>query len=366
MKTLLGDPLYRRHLEARGRTQCALIGYSDSNKESGICSSRFAVYRAQADLATALAAANERSVIFHARGGSIARGGSRIDSLVRTAPAGTVNGVLRLTEQGEVINQSYGLKPIAMRTLERAFNALALSLGGAVAGCAAKPEQLQFATRLAVVSRQAYRRFVHADPEFYAWFQAVTPIDVISRMQIGSRPAVRPGKEGFDALRAVPWVFAWTQSRHMLPAWFGAGSGLHAAVAELGLEVARSAYNEWNFFTTLIDDLEASLSRADLDIAAAYEELAESRQRHFGVKLREEFGLVVEQVLAIKQTKTLLDRDQTMQRSIELRNPYVDPVNLLQVDLLRRWRDSGREDRDLFESLLACIAGIAEGLQSTG
>jgi phosphoenolpyruvate carboxylase len=366
MKTLLGDPLYRRHLDARGRTQCALIGYSDANKEGGICSSRFAAYRAQAELSTALAAADERHVIFHARGGSIARGGSRIDTLVRTAPAGTVNGVLRLTEQGEVINQSYGLKPIAMRTLERAFNALALSIGGAVTGSVAKPGQLQFASRLAVVSRQAYRRFVHADADFYAWFQAVTPIDVITRMQIGSRPAERPGKEGFDALRAVPWVFAWTQSRHMLPAWFGAGSGLRTAVEELGIETARSAYGEWNFFTTLIDDLEASLSRADLDIAAAYEDLAESRQRHFGVKLREEYTLVVEQVLAIKQTRMLLDRDQTMQRSIELRNPYVDPVNLLQVDLLRRWRDSGRQDRDLFESLLACIAGIAEGLQSTG
>jgi phosphoenolpyruvate carboxylase len=274
MKTLLGDPLYRRHLEARGRTQCALIGYSDTNKESGICAARFAAYRAQADLSTALAAANERSVIFHARGGSIARGGSRIDSLVRTAPAGSVNGVLRLTEQGEVINQSYGLKPIAMRTLERAFNALALSIGGAASGTVASPEQLQFVTRLASVSRQTYRRFVHADAEFYAWFQAVTPIDVISRMHIGSRPAVRPGKEGFDALRAVPWVFAWTQSRHMLPAWFGAGFGLRTAVDELGLEVARSAYKEWNYFTTLIDDLEASLVRADLAIAAAYEDLA--------------------------------------------------------------------------------------------
>ena len=366
MKILLGDPLYRRHLDARGRTQCVLIGYSDANKESGICAARFAAYRAQADLSTVLAAANERHVIFHARGGSIARGGSRIDSLVRTAPAGTVNGVLRLTEQGEVINQGYGLKPIAMRTLERAFNALAMSLGGAVTGTTASAEQLKFATRLGSVSRQTYRRLVNTDADFYSWFQAVTPIDVIARMQIGSRPAVRPGKEGFDALRAVPWVFAWTQSRHMLPAWFGAGTGLRTAIDELGLEVACASYNGWNYFTTLIDDLEASLSRADLDIAAAYEELADARQRHFGVKLREEFALLVEQVLAIKQTTALLDRDQTMQRSIELRNPYVDPVNLLQVDLLRRWRETGRQDRDLFESLLACSAGIAEGLQSTG
>jgi phosphoenolpyruvate carboxylase len=230
----------------------------------------------------------------------------------------------------------------------------------------ASAEQLQFVTRLAAVSRQTYRRFVHADAEFYAWFQAVTPIDVITRMHIGSRPAVRPGKEGFDALRAVPWVFAWTQSRHMLPAWFGAGLGLRTAVEELGLEVARSAYKEWNYFTTLIDDLEASLVRADLAIAAAYEDLAEDRHRPFGVKLREEFQQVLEQVLSIKQITALLERDPTLQRSIELRNPYVDPINLLQVDLLRRWRETDRQDRDLFESLLACIAGIAEGLQSTG
>jgi phosphoenolpyruvate carboxylase len=365
MRTLLGDPLYRRHLESRGRTQCALIGYSDSNKESGICASRLAAYRAQAELSAALAAADERHVIFHARGGSIARGGGRVDSLVRTAPPGTVNGVLRLTEQGEVINQSYGLRPIAMRTLERAFHALASSLGGA-GNVAPSSEMMNFAVRVSSVSRQHYRRFVHADAEFYAWFQAVTPIDVIARMQIGSRPALRPGKEGFEALRSVPWVFAWTQSRHVLPAWYGAGFGLRTAIDELGIEVARASYADWPFFTTLIDEIETSLARADLEIAAFYDELASAAHKPFAARVREEFQLVREQVLAIKQTGALLDRDPTMQRSIELRNPYVDPINLLQVDLLRRWRETGRQDRELFEALLACTAGIAEGLQSTG
>jgi phosphoenolpyruvate carboxylase len=278
-----------------------------------------------------------------------------------------VNGVLRLTEQGEVINQSYGLRPIAMRTLERAFNALMLSIGGAATGGEATAEQMRFAARLATVSRQHYRRFVHGDAGFYSWFQAVTPIDVIARMQIGSRPAVRPGREGFDALRAVPWVFAWTQSRHMLPAWYGAGMGLKTAIDELGLDVARSAYDQWAYFTTLIDDLETSLARADLDIASAYESLADARQgKPYSLGLREEFEQVRLQVLEIKQISALLDRDQTLQRAIELRNPYVDPINLLQVDLLRRWRETGGQDRELFESLLACTAGIAEGLQSTG
>jgi len=366
MRTLLGDPLYRRHLDARGRTQCAALGYSDANKESGLCASRFAMFRAQAELTAALSAANERFVIFHARGGSIARGGGRIDSLVRTAPAGTINGVLRLTEQGEVINQGYGLRPIAMRTLERAFHSLTLGLGGTATGMNASAPQLEFAARVAAVSRQHYRRFVHGDADFYTWFNEVTPIDVIARMQIGSRPAVRPGKEGFDALRAVPWVFAWTQSRHMLPAWYGAGLGLKTAIDELGLDVARSAYAEWNFFTALIDDLEAALARADLDIAAAYEGLAGPRLSSFAVRTREEFELVRQQVLEIKQMAALLDREATLQRAIELRNPYVDPINLLQVDLLRRWRETGRQDREIFEALLACTAGIAEGLQSTG
>jgi phosphoenolpyruvate carboxylase len=366
MRVLLGDPLYRRHLDAHGRTQCVLVGYSDSNKESGICASRFATHRAQAELSAALAAANERHVIFHARGGSIARGGSRVDSLVRTAPEGTINGVLRMTEQGEVINQGYGLKPIAMRTMERAFNALTSSLGGAATGVSVKEAHQAFAARLATESRDAYRRLVHDEPEFYGWFQSVTPIDVISRMQIGSRPAMRPGKDGFEALRAVPWVYAWTQSRHMFPAWYGAGQGLETTTRELGLDLAREAYRQWNFFTALIDDLEASLARADLEIAAAYEQLAPAGLARFGARLREEFARVCGQVLSIKQIDVLMDRDPTLQRSIELRNPYVDPMNLLQVDLLRRWRESGRQDRDLFEGLLACTAGIAEGLQSTG
>ena len=366
MRTLLGDPLYRRHLEARGRTQCVALGYPDASKESGFFAARFAVFRAQAELSAALSAGNERYVIFHARGGSIAGGGGRVDSLVRTAPAGTINGVLRLTEQGEAINQGYGLRPIAMRTLERAFHALALGIGGAAAGMNVSAPQLEFATRVAAVSRRHYLQFVHGDADFYTWFNDVTPIDVITRMQIGSRPAVRPGKEGFDALRAVPWVFAWTQSRHMLPAWYGAGMGLKTAIDELGLGVARTAYAEWNFFSSLIDDIEASLARADLDIAAAYESLAAPRLTTFAARARQEFELVRQQVLEIKQMEALLDRETTLQRAIALRNPYVDPINLLQVDLLRRWRETGREDRGMFEALLACTAGIAEGLQSTG
>jgi phosphoenolpyruvate carboxylase len=368
MRELLDDARYRRHLEARGRKQCVLIGYSGSNKEAGLCASRFAIHEAQRSLAQVLTADHESHVIFHARGGSIARGGGRIDALVRSAPAEAVNGVLRLTEQGELVQQSYGLRPIAMRTLERAFNALSLCTFAARNGTLASDdsERLACAATIAAESRVAYRRLVHGEPAFYEYFRHVTPIDVIERMQIASRPVYRPELEGLEALRAVPWVFAWTQSRHMLPGWYGAGSGLKAAIERFGLPLLRNAYANWFFLRNLIDDIEAMLARADLEIAHAYNVLAPTPLHRFFAEIRREYTAARQHVLEVKDYAALLDGDPTLQRALQLRNPYVDPMNLMQVDLLRRWRAGGREDRDLFEALLASIGGIAQGLQSTG
>jgi phosphoenolpyruvate carboxylase len=368
MHDLLTDPIYRRHLEARGRRQCVLIGYSDSNEEDGPCASRFATHQAQRTLARALATQSESFVIFHARGGSIARGGGRVDAMVRAAPLEALNGMLRFTEQGESIQQSYGLRPIAMRTLERAFNALGTSTSGARRGTVAadRAEHLECAATMAAASREAYRQLVHGDREFYDYFRAVTPIDVIERMQIGSRPVQRPERGALDSLRAVPWVFAWTQTRHMLPGWFGAGAGLAAAVKQHGEALVRATYADWFFMRNLIDDVEAMLGRTDLEIANAYNSLAPAPLHRFFDTIRREYAAAREQVLAIKGCKALLDSDPTLQRAIQLRNPYVDPMNLMQVDLLRRWRVTHRHDRDLFEALLASIGGIAQGLQSTG
>jgi phosphoenolpyruvate carboxylase len=368
MQELLAEPLYRRHLEAHGRTQCVLIGYSDGNKEGGLCASRFATHQAQRALAQTLAAADERHVVFHARGGSVARGGGRIDALVKAAPAGAINGVLRLTEQGEAVQQSYGLRPIAMRTLERAFSALSLATSAANRGLLAPdaPSHLECAGTVAAASRDAYQALVYAETDFYDYFRAVTPIDVIERMQIGSRPVHRSETEGLDGLLPVPWVFAWTQTRHMIPGWYGAGTGLGAAIAQCGLGQLRDAYTNWFFLRNLVDDIETMLARVDLEIALAYDILATAPLRRFFPRIRSEYTLACEHILAIKGSKTLLDSEPTLQRSIRLRNPYVDPMNLMQVDLLQRWRASGRRDRDLFEALLASISGIAQGLQSTG
>ncbi len=369
IQELLADPLYRRHLDSRGRRQCVVIGYSDVNKEVGLGAARVTLFRAQRALAQVLHAAQEEQVVFHARGGSVARGGGRIDALVRAAPAGAVNGVLRLTEQGEVVGQNYGLRPIALRTLERAFNALtgAVSVARRGTPVAEDPRHLECAELLARSSRAAYQRLVNEDAAFFDFFRAVTPIDVIERMQIGSRPAYRPGTaEGLESLRAVPWVFAWTQSRHMLPGWYGVGSGLRAVIDTHGLALAQECHARWFFFRSLIDDAEAMLARTDLEIAAAYNELAPSGLRHYLEQIGAEFARARSAVLELKQQRELLDGDATMQRGVQLRTPYVDPMSLMQIDLLRRWRASGRADRDLFEALLASIGGIAQGLQSTG
>jgi phosphoenolpyruvate carboxylase len=366
---LLADPLYRRHLDAHGRRQCVLIGYSDSNKEGGICASRVAIHQAQHELAQALASAGVRHVLFVGRGGSLARGGGRVEALVKAAPAGAIDAVLRIREQGATVKQGYGLRPIAMRTLERAFNALALTTAAQRRGelPADAAEQLEIAALLAAESRSAYRDLVYTEAPFYDFFQAVTPIDVIERMQLGARSVHRSEKAGIAGLLPVPWVFAWSQARYMLPGWYGTGTGLAAAVARFGLPRLREAYAGWFFLRNLIDDVETMLARADLEIAHYYEALAaEGLRDYYAARIRTEYDLTCAQVLAVKESGALLDSDPTMQRSIRLRNPYVDPMNLMQVDLLQRWRAGGRDDRDLFEALLATVAGIAQGLQSTG
>jgi phosphoenolpyruvate carboxylase len=367
---LLAEPVYRRHLEAHDRRQCVLIGYSDSNKEGGLCASRYAIHQAQRALAQTPAGGGERYLIFHARGGSIPRGGSRIDALVRSAPAGAIDGNLRVREQGETVKQGYGLRPIAMRTLERAFNAVSLATAAAndTTGrglvTAPEAEHLECAATLAQASREAYRRLVYGDGEFHDYFRAVTPIDVIERMQVGSRPVHREAGRGIEGLLPVPWVFAWTQTRHMLPGWYGAGAGLAAAIGRHGTARMRAAYSEWFFLRSLIDDVETMLARADLEIAAAYDVLVPEPLRRFSTEIRAEYARATEHVLALKGTQELLDGEPTLQRSIRLRNPYIDPMNLMQVDLLQRWRAGGRIDRDLFEALLTSAGGIAQGLQS--
>jgi phosphoenolpyruvate carboxylase len=370
MRQLLADPVYQLHLAARGNRQCVHIGYTEGSRDSGFMATRLAAHDAQRELAATLAQAGVQAVLVHARGGSVPRGGSRIDALVTAAPPDSINGILRLTEQGETVSQSYGLRPNAMRTLERAFSALSLATAARQRGTVRAEQAAQHAcvATAAASSQACWRALVLGDREFYDYFRAVTPIDVIERMQIGSRTIYEGSRNAsaVQSIRSTPWVFAWSQSRHMIPGWYGSGTGLAAAVTAQSLAAVQDCYASWPFFTLLVDDLERMLARTDLRLARHYDGLANPSLLRFASVVQTEYTLACEQVLQIKQATELLDNERTLQRAIQLRNPYVDPMHLMQVDLLRRWRASLREDEDLFRALLASVSGIAQGLQTTG
>ena len=362
---LLAEPVYRRHLAGRDRRQIVMVGYSDSNKDGGLAASRWALQRAQAALAEALESADVELTVFHGRGGTISRGGGKAHRAILAAPPAAAAGRLRSTEQGEAIDRNFGLRAIALRHLERLAGATALATVGPP-DAALPVEWSGVMDEIARDSRAAYRELVYGGEQFVAYFRDATPIDVIERMRIGSRPASRRAGSGLDNLRAIPWVFAWTQSRHLLPGWYGLGSGLAAAVERHGRQRLAEMAATWRFFADLLEDAEMVLGKSDLAIAERYARLAGVDGAPIFARIRREFDLTEELVLAITGSEALLDRDPWLQRSILLRNPYVDPMSLLQVDLLERWREAGRGDDDLFEALLTTVHGIAGALQNTG
>jgi phosphoenolpyruvate carboxylase len=370
VRTLLEEPFYRAHLAERGMHQMVMIGYSDSNKDAGIGASRWALQRAQAALVAATARSGVDLTFFHGRGGSVSRGGGKITSAILSAPAGSVRGRYRMTEQGEAINAKYGLRGIAMRTLEQTVSAVALATALPHPPDAREAGWTSIMDDIARDSRAAYRALVYDDARFVEYFRRATPIDVIQRMEMGSRPASRQGSDEqsgeIERLRAIPWVFAWTQSRHLLPGWYGLGTALDRAAERHGAATLGEMAREWPFLRALVDDVEMVLATADLAIAARYACLAgELGDRYFPL-IRAEFDRTVANVLGLKHETALLDSDPALQRSILLRNPYVDPMSLLQIDLLERWRAEGRPDNEMFRALLASVRGIAQGLQSTG
>ena len=366
METLLADRSYRGHLESRGLRQMIMIGYSDSNKDGGLVASRWALRNGEKALVKVMRAADVNLTLFHGRGGTISRGGGKVHRAVLAAPKGAVNGQLRVTEQGEIINAKFGVRGIALRTLEQAAGATALATYIEPKPLAKSLQSQAVMEQLAEVARSHYRELVYATPELVDYFRQATPIDVIERMQIGSRPASRRSGKGIESLRAIPWVFAWTQSRLVLPGWYGVGQGLEAVEAQFGLERLRSLHQEWPFFANMIDDVEMVLAKADMNIAERYADLADSSTRPLFDDISTAFERTVDIVLRIKGSDNLLDSDPALQRSIRLRNPYTDPISLLQVDLLRRWRATDRTDEQLLEALFASVRGIAQALKNTG
>ncbi len=365
IEALLEQAAYRNHLQARGERQVVMVGYSDSNKDSGIVSSRWALQEAQRKLLETGAREGVEIVFFHGRGGTVSRGGGNLVNGILGAPAGSINGYMRLTEQGEVINQKYGVRPIALRNLELITGAtLSHSLRSRAPAGAGDAGRIMHC--MAQVSRQKYRSLVYDNRSFPAFFRAITPIDVIERLTIGSRPASRRSGEGIGNLRAIPWVFSWAQTRIGFPGVFGMGAALQQAVTEFGIEALRSLLAEWRFFRALVEDVEMVLAKSELGIGQRYAGLVPSSHAGLFEPIVEEFKLATRWILELKQSAQLLDDQRTLQRNIRLRNPYVDPLHMLQIDLLQRWRAGDRKDEDLLKALMSTVSGISLGIQNTG
>ena len=347
-----------------------MVGYSDSGKDGGYLTAQWEIYRAQEDLARIAEARGVELTVFHGRGGSAGRGGGPTHAGILAQPRGAVDGRLKLTEQGETIAFKYGLPGLAERNLEAAVSGTLLTMFPDVTGL--EPPNAgarDTMDELAGVALSTYRRLVWDDPAFPAFFRSFTPVDELALLEIGSRPASRPEAAAageLEALRAIPWVFAWTQNRCLLPAWYGCGSAFSA----YGLEGERLAwlrrlYAEWPFFRALVENLEMTLAKSSFEIAASYVSLVPTggdRER-FWAELSAEHRRTVNAVLTVVEANELLDRHPVVQRSIRLRNPYVDPMNAIQVELLRAWRAGDEAAR---RPLLRSIAGIAAALRNTG
>ncbi|MGH2861770.1 MAG: phosphoenolpyruvate carboxylase [Solirubrobacteraceae bacterium] len=373
LETLLATPVYREALRAVGDHQEIMIGYSDSNKDVGYVGSGWGTYRAQRRIAEVLRRHSVSWIFFHGRGGSIGRGGGRTNDAILALPPGTVDGRLKMTEQGEVLTAKYNVGEIAHRELELTTSATLLASAAALIDEHLRPSKPhpglyeQVVEEMARTSEAVYRRLVHEDPDFVEFFLSVTPVEEVSRLRLGSRPARRHQTGDIDDLRAIPWVFAWTQSRIVLPAWLGLGTALREARVRHGLPTLQAMAAEWPFFSALIANAEMGASKADPGIARRYIALwdnIEARDRIWG-GLDAELELTRAELVTIRGGSRLLDSEPVLQSSIDRRNPYVDPLSFIQIELLRR-RRRGDTDEELTRLSLLVINGIASGLRNTG
>jgi phosphoenolpyruvate carboxylase len=369
---LWADAAYAAHLRRRGKVQEVMVGYSDSNKDGGYLAANWFLYRAQKEMSRVADEAGVKLRFFHGKGGTIDRGGGASYRSLRAQPHAAHGGRLRITEQGEVISLKYSNPVIAQRNLEQLTSAV-------IAGqCLPERQTTELAAweqemeRLARLSFEFYQRLVYQTPGFAEYFWQATPIDLVEHLRLGSRPSRWQPTDDIRQLRAIPWVFAWTQSRHLLSAWYGVGHALHEfeRQAPNGLAKLRDMHRNWPFFRTLVDNAEVSLAKADLGISRQYAALvrcAGVRKKIFGL-IEAEHARSVQMVLAVTQRGALLENQPTLAQSIRLRNPYVDPLNLLQIRFLSVWRRAGEKRRQepLRRLLALTVKGVASGMKSTG
>jgi phosphoenolpyruvate carboxylase len=365
MRQLWDDAEYRAHLKTRDDIQEIMLGYSDSNKDGGYLAANWFLNRAQKDLAQLADDCGVKLRFFHGKGGSIDRGGGASHRSLRAQPFAAHGGRIRITEQGEVVSLKYSNAAIAQRNLEQLTTAVI------AANCLPPredPAKLADWERamddIARLSFDFYRRLVYRTPEFEEYFWSATPIDLIEHLRIGSRPSRRQQTTDLRQLRAIPWVFAWTQSRHLLSAWYGIGHALEKFGA---LEKLREMYAVWPFFAALLDNAEMSLAKTDLYIAGRYASLVQDasvRRKIFSL-IEDEHKRSVRMVLGVNQRSALLADQPVLAESIRLRNPYIDPLNYLQIRFLPRWRRN-KENEAVRRLLALTVNGIAFGMKSTG
>ena len=371
LESFFAQPAYRRHLERRGRRQTVMVGYSDSNKHDGYLTAHWELHLAQRAL-SALCRRNDVSLtFFHGRGGTVGRGGGPANRAVLAQPPESVGGRLRLTEQGETVTTRYANPQLARRHLEQLAHAVIFTSGKRTPPGPSRGGAWQEAmTALSPLAQRAYRGLVESR-ELIEYFHEATPLDELAQLNIGSRPSRRKPGSGLEGLRAIPWVFAWTQSRVTLPGWFGLGTAIESWAGEDSerWDTLALMYRGWAFFSTLVDNSQVALRKADMLIAEVYSSLADPdvREKVFPV-LRAEHERTVRVLLRLSDQKELLDHAPWLRRAIRVRNPYIDPMNYVQVALLRRLRahaDSPDESA-LREAVLLSVNGIAAGLRNTG
>ena len=374
MKTLFDMPLYRHHLHILKDHQEVMFGYSDSSKDGGTLAANWRLYYAQMEIHNMATKYDISLKFFHGRGGSLGRGGGPLHKSLMSQPAETIDDGVKITEQGEVLSYRYLTEEIAYRSLEQAVAALLQIstnvLQEADRGVLRKDTWVDALEEIALVSHDKYRSLVFEDPGFMDYFYESTPLAEFGQLNIGSRPMVRRSGRRFEYLRAIPWVFAWTQSRQLIPAWYAAGTGLTSFASEKpeNMDLMKEMYEEWPFFRNTIDNLELALTRADMRTAKEYAGLVndtEAAQRIFS-NIEEEYEKTLKVVLEISGDNVLLEKAANVRDSTIKRNPYMDPLNLLQVKLIRESRLAKEPDDELVIQTLLTVSGISAGLRNTG